>query len=111
VQVATYALGVLAVGLRVPLAAVVVAVVSVNVGGVLRSTPGNVGVFQLMFAVALVPFGISNESAVAAAVLIQSVQMMSAILAAFVASLLMDYRRGRRARREKNGVLISFVGR
>jgi uncharacterized membrane protein YbhN (UPF0104 family) len=88
VQIATYAIGAMAVGLDVPLAAIVVTVVSVNVGGVIRSTPGNVGVFQLMFAVALAPFGVANASAVAAAVLIQSAQLLSAVIAgAVVASL------------------------
>ena len=85
VQIATYGIGAAAVGLRVPLAALVVTVVSVNIGGVIRSTPGNVGVFQLMFALALTPFGISNASAVAAAVLIQSAQILSAVIAGALA--------------------------
>jgi uncharacterized membrane protein YbhN (UPF0104 family) len=81
VQIATYSVGALSVGLNIPLAAILVTVVSVNVGGIIRSTPGNVGVFQLMFALALAPFGIDGAAAVAAGVLIQSVQMLSAILA------------------------------
>lgn len=88
VQIATYAIGATAVGVDVPIGAIVVAVVSVNVGGVIRATPGNVGVFQLMFAVALAPFGIAKESAVAAAVLIQSVQIVSGVVAGAVAALL-----------------------
>lgn len=85
-QIATYAVGASAVGLDVPLAAIIVAVVSVNVGGVIRSTPGNIGVFQIMFAVALAPYGIANESAVAAAVLIQSVQILSGVVAGAIAA-------------------------
>jgi uncharacterized membrane protein YbhN (UPF0104 family) len=88
VQIATYALGATAVGLHVPLAAIIVTVVSVNIGGVIRSTPGNVGVFQLMFAVALAPFGVSNAGAVAAAVLIQSAQILSAVIAGAIAASL-----------------------
>jgi uncharacterized membrane protein YbhN (UPF0104 family) len=87
-QIATYSIGASAVGLEVPLVAIVVAVVGVNVGGVMRSTPGNVGVFQLMFALALAPFGIANAPAVAAAVLIQSVQMLSSLIAGAVAASL-----------------------
>lgn len=87
-QMATYAIGAHSVGLDVPLSAIVVTVVSVNLGGVVRSTPGNVGVFQFMFAVALAPYGIANETAVAAAVLIQSVQILSAVIAGAVAASL-----------------------
>lgn len=93
VQVATYAVGAMALGLHVPLAAIVVTLVSVNIGSVIRSTPGNVGVFQLMFAVALAPFGIANAPAVAAAVLIQSAQILSAVSAGAVAASL--WRSGR----------------
>jgi uncharacterized membrane protein YbhN (UPF0104 family) len=82
VQITTYALGVISVGLSVPVAAIVVTVVSVNVAGVIRSTPGNVGLFQLMFALGLAPFGVATARAVAAGVLIQSVQMLSAVIAA-----------------------------
>lgn len=87
-QLATYAMGAKAVGLDVPLIAIVVGLVSVNVGGVIRTTPGNVGVFQLMFALALAPFGVANDPAVAAAVLIQSVQMLSSLVAGAVAASL-----------------------
>lgn len=87
-QIATYALGAMAVGLNVSVAAIVVTVVSVNVAGVIRSTPGNVGVFQLMFALALAPFGVANAPAVGAAMLIQSVQVLSAVIAGAAAASL-----------------------
>jgi uncharacterized protein (TIRG00374 family) len=84
-QVATYALGALAVGVRIPIVAAAVAVVAVNLGGVLRATPGNVGVFQVMYVLAVTPYGMSRTSGVAAAALIQCVQMLSAILAGLIA--------------------------
>jgi uncharacterized membrane protein YbhN (UPF0104 family) len=86
-QVLTYSIGAAAVGLHVPLAGTVEAVIAVNLAGVLRSTPGNVGVFQLMYALALAPFGIPGASAVAAAVLIQSVQLLSAAIAGALAGV------------------------
>lgn len=85
-QVAAYATGAMAVGVAVPIAAIAIAVASVNLGGLVRSTPGNVGVFQLMFALALAPFGVANGQAVAAAVLIQAVQILSASIAGGIAA-------------------------
>jgi uncharacterized membrane protein YbhN (UPF0104 family) len=85
-QVATYALGARAIGIDVPLSAIVVTVVSVNVAGVIRSTPGNLGVFQMMFVLALAPFGVASAQAVAASVLIQSAQILSAVVAGAVAA-------------------------
>jgi uncharacterized membrane protein YbhN (UPF0104 family) len=87
-QIATYALGAMAVGLNVSVAAIVVTLVSVNVAGVIRSTPGNVGVFQFMFALALAPFGVANAPAVGAAMVIQSVQVLSAVIAGAAAASL-----------------------
>jgi Predicted integral membrane protein len=86
VQIATYMLGTRAVGLNVPLSAIVVTVVGVNVAGVVRSTPGNLGVFQLMFVLALAPFGVATAQAVAAAVLVQSAQILSAVITAAAAA-------------------------
>jgi uncharacterized membrane protein YbhN (UPF0104 family) len=83
-QVAAYGLGALAIGLHVPITATMSAVVAVNIAGVVRSTPGNVGVFQLMYALTLSHYGIGRLQAVAAALLIQSVQLSSAIIAGAV---------------------------
>jgi len=91
-QVAAYSLGARAAGLDLPLTAIVVTVVSVNVAGVIRSTPGNLGVFQMMFVFALTPFGVASAQAVAASMLIQSAQILSAVIAGAVAASL--YRSG-----------------
>jgi uncharacterized protein (TIRG00374 family) len=80
-QIVTYAIGARAVGIHLPLMTTVLAVVLVNIAGVLRLIPGNLGVFQAMYALAVVPNGVSRGPAVAAAALIQSVQLVSAIIA------------------------------
>jgi uncharacterized protein (TIRG00374 family) len=80
-QIVTYAIGARAVGIHLPLMATVLAVVLVNIAGVLRLIPGNLGVFQAMFALAVFPYGVLRGPAVAAAALIQSVQLVSAIIA------------------------------
>lgn len=87
-QIATYALGARAVGVRLPLAAIVHAVVLVNIAGIFRLIPGNLGVFQVMFAVAVTSHGASAGAAIAAAALIQSVQLVSAVAAGLAAGLL-----------------------
>lgn len=85
-QIATYALGAAAVGVKLPLVGTVAAVVAVNLGGIARATPGNVGVFQVMYALAVAPFGVDRPDALAAAVLIQAIQVASAVVAGLLAS-------------------------
>jgi uncharacterized membrane protein YbhN (UPF0104 family) len=80
-QVATYALGALAIAVRLPATGGIAAVGAVNVAGVFRTTPGNIGVFQVMYALALARYGVSVPSAVAAATLIQVVQMLTSAVA------------------------------
>ena len=84
-QVGAYTLGALAIGVRLPVVAAIHAVVAVNMAGVLRSTPGNIGIFQVMYVFALAPFGVSRASAIAAAVLIQVVQITTAVIAGAIA--------------------------
>ena len=50
------------------------ALLVVNASFVVRVTPGNVGVFQLLYALAVTSTGLDRDSAVAAAFLIQLVQ-------------------------------------
>ena len=47
-----------------------------NLGGVLRITPGNVGLLQATMVAALLPFGIPAERAVAAGLALQAVQVL-----------------------------------
>jgi uncharacterized protein (TIRG00374 family) len=86
-QVGTYALGARAVGLHIPVTGAVAAVVAVNLAGVLRATPGNVGVFQIMYTLALLPYGVPHSVALTAAVLVQLVQICTALLAGSMAFL------------------------
>jgi phosphatidylinositol alpha-mannosyltransferase len=47
-----------------------------NVSGLLRLTPGNVGILQAATVAALVPFGFEAEDAIAAGLALQAVQML-----------------------------------
>jgi uncharacterized membrane protein YbhN (UPF0104 family) len=50
-----------------------------------RATPGNVGVFQAVYALTVRSFGIGESDAVAAALLIQAVQVLPTLILGSVA--------------------------
>lgn len=85
-QIIAFAAGAEAVGLHIPIVATIAAVVAVNLAGFVRATPGNVGVFQVFYALAVTRFGFPQEKAVAAAVLIQSVQLVTVIISGVIAA-------------------------
>ena len=47
-----------------------------NLGFLLRATPGNVGFFQLAYALAAVHFGADRDAAIAASLLLQTLQII-----------------------------------
>lgn len=75
-QVATFALVARAAGLQLPLAGHVATTLAVNVSFLLRPTPGNVGFFQLVYAVTAAAFGVPRATAIAVALLIQVLQIV-----------------------------------
>lgn len=75
-QVATYALTAKAAHFPLPLVGTIAALLAVNIGFAIRATPGNVGVFQMMYAVTAVAFGMKQEEAIAVAFLIQTQQIL-----------------------------------
>ena len=79
-QVATYGMGARATGLRLPLAGDVATLLAANLGFLVRATPGNVGLFQLSYAVAAEPFGASRDAAIAAALVLQTLQIVPVTL-------------------------------
>lgn len=81
-QMATFALVAKSVGVAMPLAGTLAALLLTNAGLVLRATPGNVGYFQFAYVVASARFGVPTEAAVAAGLLIQLVQIVPVTLMA-----------------------------
>lgn len=75
-QVATYHLTAMAAGFRIPLVGTVACLLAVNVGFAIRATPGNVGLFQMMYAVTSQAFGMDRDSAIAVGFLIQTQQIL-----------------------------------
>jgi uncharacterized protein (TIRG00374 family) len=75
-QVATYHLTAMAAGFRISVVGTVACLIAVNIGFAVRATPGNVGLFQLMYAVTAEFFGLDKNQAIAVAFLIQTQQIL-----------------------------------
>jgi uncharacterized membrane protein YbhN (UPF0104 family) len=73
-QWATYHYAAHAVAFATTPAESLLALLVVNASFIIRVTPGNVGVFQLLYALAVTSTGLDRDSAVAVAFLIQLVQ-------------------------------------
>jgi uncharacterized membrane protein YbhN (UPF0104 family) len=75
-QWATYHLVLRATHVPISPAASFTALIVVNLGGLLRPTPANVGVTQAALVVGLLPFGVAPEHAVAAGLALQGLQVL-----------------------------------
>jgi len=75
-QIVTFALAAEAAGVEVPLAASLAGLLAVNLGLVLRATPGNVGFFQFAYALTVEQFGVPRDPAIAVSLLIQTLQVV-----------------------------------
>jgi uncharacterized membrane protein YbhN (UPF0104 family) len=73
---ATYHLTLRAVHIPASYAASFTALIAVNLGGVVRITPANVGVMQAAMVGALLPFGIAAEQAVAGGLALQAIEVV-----------------------------------
>jgi glycosyltransferase 2 family protein len=73
-QIATYHLTAVAAHFPISLVGSVTTLITVNVGFLVRATPGNVGVFQLVYGVTAEALGLHRDSAVAVALLLQLLQ-------------------------------------
>ncbi|MGK2963184.1 MAG: lysylphosphatidylglycerol synthase transmembrane domain-containing protein [Gemmatimonadaceae bacterium] len=75
-QIATFQLAAAAANVTIPPAAILAALLATNLGLLVRATPGNVGFFQFVFALTVVPLGVSRSDAIAVSLLIQSIQII-----------------------------------
>lgn len=75
-QILTFALCAAAAGIAVPLEASLAGLLAVNLGLVLRATPGNVGFFQFAYALTVEQFGVARDAAIAISLLIQTLQVV-----------------------------------
>ncbi|MFL5575339.1 MAG: lysylphosphatidylglycerol synthase transmembrane domain-containing protein [Gemmatimonadaceae bacterium] len=93
-QLACFHLTALAAGAPLPVAGSLVALLAVNAGLLVRATPGNVGVFQLAYALAATQFGVAREPAIAVALLIQTLQILPTTLLGVILAPEFVLRRG-----------------
>jgi len=75
-QVATYELTAAAAHIPLPVVGTVACLLAVNIGFAIRATPGNVGVFQMLYAATATAFGVDENQALAVAFLIQTQQIL-----------------------------------
>lgn len=79
-QVATYHLTARAAHFDISVVGTVAALIAVNLGFAIRATPGNLGVFQLLYALSAEAFGLDKDRAIAVALLIQTQQILPVTL-------------------------------
>jgi uncharacterized membrane protein YbhN (UPF0104 family) len=76
-----YHASIIGVGIVAPPGAALAALVAANLGGILRLTPGNVGVLQAAIVMGLLPFGVHADQALAAGLALQAAQIVPTVVA------------------------------
>ena len=103
-QLWTYSLTARAAHFNLPLVGTVAAILAVNLGFAVRATPGNVGVFQAMYALTAVGFGMDRDQAIAVAFLIQTQQIIPVTLIGVILAPEFLFKRKRVTRSEDDGL-------
>jgi uncharacterized protein (TIRG00374 family) len=75
-QFATFALAAAAAHVSLPWAGSLAGLLAINLGLLVRATPGNVGFFQFVYALAAEEFGVARNDAIAVSLLIQTLQIL-----------------------------------
>jgi uncharacterized protein (TIRG00374 family) len=101
-QVATYALTAIAAHFPLPLVGTVAAILAVNIGFAIRATPGNVGLFQMLYAATTTAFGFDQDQAIAVAFLIQTQQILPVTILGIALAPEFIFQKRRKAARPDN---------
>ena len=75
-QLWTFDLAASAAHVPIPLAGSLACLLGINVGLIIRATPGNVGFFQFVYALMAEQFGVARNDAIAISLLIQTLQIL-----------------------------------
>src|SRR4029078_8963611 len=75
-QLWTFQLAAAAAHVSIPLAGSLACLLGINVGLIIRATPGNVGFFQFVYALMAEQFGVARNDAIAVSLLIQTLQIL-----------------------------------
>jgi uncharacterized protein (TIRG00374 family) len=95
-QLWTFELAAAAAHVPIPLAGSLACLLGINVGLIIRATPGNVGFFQFVFALMAEQFGVSRNDAIAVSLLIQTLQILPLTLLGIVLAPEFIFRRGKK---------------
>jgi uncharacterized protein (TIRG00374 family) len=95
-QLVTFALAAEAAHVSIPIAGSLACLLAINVGLVLRATPGNVGFFQFAYALMAEQFGVGRDDAIAVSLLIQTLQILPLTLLGVLLAPEFIFKRGRK---------------
>ena len=109
-QVWTYSLTARSADFNISLVGTVAAILAVNLGFAVRATPGNVGVFQAMYALTAVAFGMDRDKAIAVAFLIQTQQIIPITLLGVALAPEFIFKRKKAIRSEDHGLDLHSRG-
>jgi uncharacterized membrane protein YbhN (UPF0104 family) len=87
---------------QLSLVGTVAALLAVNLGFAVRATPGNIGVFQMVYAVTAVAFGMDKDAAIGVGLLIQAQQILPVTALGLLAAPEMLRERRRHAQHPSN---------
>lgn len=99
-QLATFAYAASAAHVSIPIAGSLACLLAINVGLILRATPGNVGFFQFAYALMAQQFGVSRDDAIAVSLLIQTIQILPLTLLGVVLAPEFIFKRSKNATAE-----------
>jgi glycosyltransferase 2 family protein len=95
-QLWTFDLAASAAHVPIPLAGSLACLLGINVGLIVRATPGNVGFFQFVYALMAEQFGVERNDAIAVSLLIQTLQILPPTLLGIALAPEFIFRRGRK---------------
>lgn len=97
-QLWTFELAAAAAHVSIPLAGSLACLLGINVGLIIRATPGNVGFFQFVYALMAGEFGVARNDAIAVSLLIQTLQILPLTLLGMALAPEFIFRRGKKDR-------------
>ncbi|PYO75670.1 MAG: hypothetical protein DMD63_16315 [Gemmatimonadetes bacterium] len=95
-QLWTFELAAAAAHVKMPLAGSLACLLGINVGLIIRATPGNVGFFQFVYALMAEQFGVARNDAIAVSLLIQTLQILPLTLLGMALAPEFIFRRGKK---------------
>lgn len=97
-QLWTFDLAASAAHVQIPLAGSLACLLGINVGLIIRATPGNVGFFQFVYALMAEQFGVARNDAIAVSLLIQTLQILPLTLLGMLLAPEFILKRGKKDR-------------